>query len=159
VTREPIIYKRLEEGRPIFVPGDGFPFVHLVHVQDVASLMVSLCGCDPAIGQIYNVAGSELTSVEGCIRLMAKVVGVEPTIVHVPLALARTSRTPLLHWGEATTGGAVFANDKARSELDWSPSYGLERGYQSSYTWFDRTGRDLFTYDFSGDDALLAQLP
>ena len=41
VTREPIIFKRLEERRPIFVPGDGFPFVHLVHVQDVAALMAS----------------------------------------------------------------------------------------------------------------------
>jgi hypothetical protein len=65
VTREPIIFKRLEERRPIFMPGDGFPFVHLVHVQDVAALMASLCGWAPAAGQIYNVAGSEFTSVEG----------------------------------------------------------------------------------------------
>src|SRR5689334_12460495 len=34
VTREPIFFKRLEEGRPVLIPGDGFPFVHLVHVQD-----------------------------------------------------------------------------------------------------------------------------
>jgi nucleoside-diphosphate-sugar epimerase len=158
VTREPIIYKRLEEGRPIFMPGDGFPFVHLVHVQDVASLMASLCGWDPAIGQIYNVAGSELTSVEGCIRLMAKAVGVDPNIVPVPLAVARRQPRPLLHWGEAITGGAIFSNDKALSELDWRPAFGLERGYKTSYTWFDRVGRDLFEYDFSGDEALLAQL-
>jgi nucleoside-diphosphate-sugar epimerase len=158
VTREPIIFKRLEEGRPIFVPGDGFPFVHFVHVEDVASLMASLCGWDPAIGQIYNVSGSELTSVEGCIRLMAEAVGVDPHVVHVPLAIARTSRTPLLHWGEALTGGAIFSNDKALTELDWQPAYGLEAGYRSSYEWFDAVGRDLFTYDFSGDEAVLAQL-
>jgi nucleoside-diphosphate-sugar epimerase len=158
VTREPVIFKRLEEGRPIFVPGDGFPFVHLVHVQDVASLMASLCGWAPAIGQAYNVAGAELTSVEGCIRLMARAVGVEPRIVHVPLPLARRARPPLLHWGEALTGGAVFSIDKALAELDWRPAFGLEDGYASSYRWFDEVGRDLFTYDFGGDDELLAQV-
>src|SRR3954470_3334601 len=33
VTREPIFFRRLELNRPILLPGDGFPFVHLVHVQ------------------------------------------------------------------------------------------------------------------------------
>jgi nucleoside-diphosphate-sugar epimerase len=158
VTREPIIFKRLEARRPIFVPGDGFPFVHLVHVQDVASLMASLCGWAPAAGQTYNVAGEQFTSVEGCIRMMAKVVGVEPEIVHVPLPLARRTSPPLLHWGEAISGGAVFSIDKALQELDWRPVLGLEAGYRNSYEWFDATGRDQFEYDFSGDAALLAQL-
>lgn len=79
VTREPIIFKRLEEGRPVFVPGDGFPFVHLVHVNDVARFMAALAGRPVSLGQAYNVTGTELTSIEGCIRLMAKAVGVEPT--------------------------------------------------------------------------------
>ena len=158
VTREPIIFKRLEERRPIFMPGDGFPFVHLVHVQDVASLMASLCGWSPAVGQIYNVGGSELTSIEGCIRMMAKVVGVDPELVYVPVPLARRLSPPLLHWGEAITGGAIFSIEKALAELDWRPDFGLERGYQSSYEWFDTVGRGRFEYDFSGDDDLLAQL-
>src|SRR3546814_1643414 len=95
-----MIFKRLEEGRPVLIPAEGFPFVHLVHVQDVASMMASLCGNTTVIGEAYNVAGAELTSVEGSIRLMAKAVGVEPDIVHVPMELARRARPPLLHWGD-----------------------------------------------------------
>lgn len=158
VTREPIIFKRLEEGRPIFVPGDGFPFVHLIHVQDAASLLASIAGNDRVVGRAYNAAGTELSSVEGCIRLMARAVGVEPEIVHVPLALARRQRPPLLHWGEALVGGAVFATDQATADLDWRPAFGLEDGYRSSYEWFDQEGRELFEYDFSRDAELLAQL-
>lgn len=157
-TREPNIFKRLEEGRPILIPAEGFPFVHLVHVQDVARLMVSLCGNDTSIGQAYNVAGAELTSVEGCIRLMAKAVGVEADIVHVPMDIARGARPPLLHWGEALVGGAMFSIDKALRDLDWAPGFGLLDGYQNSYEWFDREGRDRFTYDWSSDDQVLAQL-
>jgi nucleoside-diphosphate-sugar epimerase len=159
VTREPNIFKRLEEGRPILIPGDGFPFVHLVHVQDVARLMASICGNPVAVGQAYNVAGRELTSIEGCIRLMARAVGVEPEIVHVPLDIARKARPPLLHWGEGLVGGAMFSTDKAVRDLGLSPSFGLEDGYRNSYEWFDREGRDAFSYDFSNDDVVLGRLP
>ncbi len=155
VTREPNIFKRLEEGRPILVPGEGFPFVHLVHVQDVARLMVALCGNERAAGQAYNVAGAEVTSIEGCIRLMAKAVGVDAEVVHVPMDAARRARPPLLHWGEAIVGGAMFSIDKALHDLDWEPSFGLEAGYADAYEWFASGGRDLFEYDFSGDDRFL----
>lgn len=158
VTREPIIFKRLEDKRPIFVPGDGFPFVHLVHVQDVAALMASLCGNETAKGKAYNVAGSELSSVEGCIRLMAKAVGVEPEIVHVPLDIARRARPPLLHWGEALVGGAMFSIEAALSDLEWTPQFGLLDSYADAYKWFTNGGREWFDYDFTNDDTLLAQL-
>jgi nucleoside-diphosphate-sugar epimerase len=153
-----VFFRRLELGRPILIPAEGFPFVHLVHVQDVARLMVSLIGNDAAIGQAYNVAGAEITSVLGCMRLMARAVGVEPEIVHVPLDVARRARPPLVHWGEGIVGGAMFSIDKALSELEWEPAFGLEDAYRDSYEWFDREGRELFTYDFDPDDALLATL-
>lgn len=155
VTREPIIFKRLEEGRPIFVPGDGFPFTHLVHVQDVANFMTALCGNAKVAGEAYNVTGDEISSIEGCIRLMAKAVGVDPNIVHVPLDVARKARPPLLHWGEALVGGAIFDTRKARADVDYTPQFGLLDGYRSTYEWFTNGGRELFDYDFSGDAAYL----
>ena len=157
-TREPVFFRRLELGRPILIPAEGFPFVHLVHVQDVARLMVSLIGNERAAGQIYNVAGAEITSVLGCITLMARAVGVEPQIVHVPLDVARSARPPLVHWGEGIIGGAMFSINKALAELDWEPEFGLEDAYRNSYEWFDREGRDLFEYDFASDDAVLDRL-
>ncbi|MDQ1394949.1 MAG: hypothetical protein QOG64_208 [Acidimicrobiaceae bacterium] len=157
-TREPAFFRRLELGRPILVPGEGFPFVHLVHVADVASLMASVAGNQTTAGQIYNVAGSEVTSVLGCIRLMARAVGVEPDIVTVPLPIARRSQPPLVHWGEALIGGAIYATDKARAEIAWTPQFGLEAAYRDSYEWFKTEGRDRYQFDFSSDDELLASL-
>lgn len=89
---------------------------------------------------------------------MAKAVGVEPDIVHVPMDIARRARPPLLHWGEALVGSAMFSIDAALRDLDWAPSFGLEDGYRDSYEWFDREGRDRYECDFSGDDAVLAEL-
>jgi UDP-glucose 4-epimerase len=155
VTREPIFFKRLEEGRPVLLPAEGFPFVHLVHVQDVARLMVSIAGNPRAIGQVYNVAGSEYTSVEGCIRMMATAVGVQANIVHVPLEIARRLNPPLIHWGEGILGGTVYSIDKALTDLEWAPSFTLAEAYADSYAWFDKEGRDKFDYDFSRDDEIL----
>jgi nucleoside-diphosphate-sugar epimerase len=157
-SREPSVFRKLELGRPILVPGEGFPFVHLVHVQDVADVMASILGNPNAVRKTYNVAGAEVTSVTGCITLMARAVGVAADVVHVPMELARRARPPLLHWGEALVGGAMFSIDAMRADLGWEPSFGLEAAYRSSYEWFDREGRDLYDFDFTADDALLARL-
>ena len=157
-SRDPVFFARLEAGRPIFVPGEGFPFVHLVHVADVAALMASIAGNDGAAGQIYNVAGAEITSIRGAVQMMARAVGVEPNVVNVPLDVARTVHPPLVHWGEGLVGGIVFSIDKALAELDWRPQYGLEDGYRQSYEWFAAGGRDRYEFDFSADDAVLARL-
>ena len=89
---------------------------------------------------------------------MARAVGVEAEVVHVPLDVARRARPPLVHWGEGLVGGAMFSIDKALSHLDWEPAFGLEAAYRDAYEWFDAEGRDRFEFDFSGDDAILAEL-
>lgn len=157
-SREPIYFERLTRRRPILIPGEGFPFVHLIHVADVASLMASLIGNQNAVGQIYNVSGTELTSILGCVRLMAAAAGVEPEIVHVPIEVARGLRAPLMHWHEGLQGGTVYSVDKALRDLDWRPRFGLESGYRDSYEWWAGEGREKYEYDFSLDDEVLATL-
>jgi len=157
-SREPIFFARLAAGRPILVPGDGLAFVHLVHVADVATCMAQIAGNRRTIGQMYNVAGHEITSVLGQMRMMAGAAGVEPTIVHVPVEVARSLRQPLIHWGEALNGGALYSIDKLRRDVDWQPRWGLEAGYRDSYRWWEAGGRDRYEYDFSLDDEVLARL-
>jgi nucleoside-diphosphate-sugar epimerase len=158
VTRDPIFFARLEQGRPIFLPGEGQAFLSLVHIADVASLMVSVLGNERAAGQIYNVAGTEVTSIAGAVHFMARAVGVEANIVPVPLDLARRQRPPLVHWGEAIMGGGIYAVDKALAELRWRPAFGIASGYLDSYHWFRTEGRDQYQYDFSRDQELLDRL-
>lgn len=157
-TRDPWFFARLEAGRPILVPGDGYAFVHLVHIDDAARLLAAVVGNEAAVGQTYNAAGSEYASVLGTVRLIARAAGIEAKVVHVPVDyLQRTSRS-VLHWHEATTGGTVFSIDKARSDLDWAPRFGLQDAYADSYAWFAAGGRDQYQFDFSVDDAVLAEL-
>ena len=157
-SREPSFFARLEQGRPILIPGEGFPFVHLIDVADVARCMVAVATSPAAIGQAYNVAGPEVTSVAGCMHLMGRAAGVSPVIVNVPMGRAVRTNPPLVHWGEAVVGGTVLAIDKAAADLGWRPQVGLEEAYRRSYEWWSTVGRDRYEYDFTGDDALLAEL-
>jgi nucleoside-diphosphate-sugar epimerase len=157
-TRDPAFFARLEAGRPVLVPGEGFAALSLVHIGDVARLMASLLGNERVRGQVYNVAGAEVTSIVGVVHLIAKAMDTEPRIVHVPMDLARRQRPPLMHWGEALTGTAILSIDKALHDVDWSPRLGIEAGYRDSYDWWQREGRGRYAFDFARDDALLAEL-
>lgn len=157
-TRDPGFFARLEQGRPILIPGDGFPFVHFIHIDDAASLLVSILGNRAAIGQIYNAAGPEYASILGTVHLMARAVGIEPRIVNVPLELLRREDRQLIHWNEGTAGGTVVSTAKALNELDWTPRFGLEEAYLDSYAWYDAGGRNSYQFDFSDDEWLLAEI-
>lgn len=157
-TRDPAFFARLEAGRPILIPGDGFATMTLVHINDVARLMVALIGNERVRGQAYNVAGAEMASLVGVVQLIGRAMGVAPKIVHVPLEIARAQRPPLVHWGEALTGSAMLSIDKALREIDWAPRFGIEEGYRDAYAWWQREGRGSYTFDYSAEDALLARL-
>lgn len=157
-TRDPIFFARLEAGRPVLIPGDGFAVTQLVHINDVARLMLALIGNDRSRGEVYNVSGAEVASVLGVVHLIARTVGVMPEIVHVPQDIARVQRPPLVHWGEAVAGSAIMSIDKALEHLDWAPRYGIEAGYRDSYAWYRDTGRTWYEFDFEAEDALLARL-
>jgi nucleoside-diphosphate-sugar epimerase len=157
-TRDPAFFARLEAGRPILIPGEGFAVAQLVHINDVARLMAALLGNDRVKGEAYNVSGREAASIVGIVHLIARAMNVTPRIVEVPMEIARRQRPPLLHWGEAVMGSAMLAIDKALDHIDWQPRFGIEDGYRDSYAWYDREGRSRYDFDFSRDDALLAQL-
>jgi nucleoside-diphosphate-sugar epimerase len=157
-TRDPGFFARLEQERPILIPGDGFPFIHVIHIDDAASLLIAVAGKERAAGEIYNAAGAEFASILGTVHLMARTVGVDPQIVQVPLDVLRRHGRAVIHWGEGTAGGTVFSIRKAQEQLDWEPRFGLEAAYRDSYDWFRAEGRDLYQFDFSDDEAVLADL-
>jgi len=157
-TRDPAFFARLEQGRPILIPGEGFAAMQLVHINDVARFMASLPGNDRVRGEAYNVSGAEVTSIVGVVHLIARAMGVTPRIVHVPMEIARQQHPPLLHWGEALTGSAMLSIGKALRDVDWAPRFGIEDGYRDAYAWYQQEGRDQYQFDFSREDALLAEL-
>jgi nucleoside-diphosphate-sugar epimerase len=158
LPREHGLFARLEAGRPILVPGDGLPFIHLVHVDDVAAAMCAVIETDASSGRIYNVNGPQFASIAGYMRTMAATVGVEAKLQFVSRDVAKGIRPPILHWAEWYRGGAVFSVDRIRREVGWEPAIGLADGLADSFRWYQAEGREVYTFDYSHDDAVLEML-
>ncbi|MBM4205949.1 MAG: NAD-dependent epimerase/dehydratase family protein [Gammaproteobacteria bacterium] len=157
-TRDPVFFARLEAGRPVLIPGEGFACTQLIHIHDVARAMLSLVGHDIVKGEAYNVVGTEIASIVGVIQLIGAAMGISPRFVNVPIEIARKQRPPLLHWGEALVGSAVLSHEKLTAHTGWEPLFGIEAGYRDSWNWYQREGRGLYTFDFEPEDRLLAEL-
>ncbi len=158
VSREPGTFRRLELGRPLLIAGKVEAMVHFIHTHDVARALCAVLGRPIAAGQIYNIAGKQFCSILNYMRLMAAATGIEPNIIVMPNDLPAHLRSPLVHWLEATRGSMVFSIDKARRELGWEPQLSLAEGLADSWRWFRDGGRDRYTYDFSQDDEILAEI-
>ena len=105
-SREPIFFARLAAGRPILVPGDGLAFVHLVHVADVATCMAQIAGNRRTIGQLYNVAGHEITSVLGQTHQGVELVVVDDGSTDESADIARSYGERLVFVSQPSSGAA-----------------------------------------------------
>jgi nucleoside-diphosphate-sugar epimerase len=154
--REAFFWDRLRAGRPIIIPEDGSSTMQWVHVQDVARAAVLAATNDVAIGRAYNLAGPPITQID-FVRLLAKIAGREPHLVHVPREQIRQAGgqlfAPPFYFGVYLDIPPITAlSDRVRSELglELTP---LEDGLRETYQWYQKQRRP--EPDFSWEDRLL----
>jgi nucleoside-diphosphate-sugar epimerase len=79
--------RRLQEGEPIVVPGDGSTLLQPGTGIDAGRLMARVVGEPRAYGRVFTCAGPQVISHDAYVEAMAAVVGVTPRLVHVPVDL------------------------------------------------------------------------
>ena len=76
--------QREKEGRPILIPGDGTTLIHVGAAANTGKMIAMLTAQEVAIGKSYTVAHNEFMTHDDYVKLIGKVVGKEPEIVHIP---------------------------------------------------------------------------
>lgn len=84
--REQRMFRRLLDGRPILIPGDGSTLAQVGYVEDQAVALRTLMGQPISFGKRYNLSGSDCFSAEGYVDLFAEVLGVKADKVFIPPA-------------------------------------------------------------------------
>jgi nucleoside-diphosphate-sugar epimerase len=74
---------RLARGAEIPVHGDGTSLWTLTHAEDFAQGLVGLLGNPRAIGQTFNITGSDIYTWDQIYTIVAEALGVTPRLVHV----------------------------------------------------------------------------
>ncbi|MEF8974873.1 MAG: NAD-dependent epimerase/dehydratase family protein [Halapricum sp.] len=122
--------RRIRDSEPIVVHGDGTGLWGPAHRRDVAGAYVGAVGNRTAYGEAYNVTAETVPTWNEYYRTIARAMDApEPELVHIPTDLlveVAPDRTGFLedHGRYSTT----FDTAKARRDLDFEQSIGLERG-------------------------------
>lgn len=75
--------RRMKEGRPVIVHGDGTALWTLTHASDFARPFARLLGNPKALGEAFHITGEGVHTWDEILTQMARALGVEPRLVHV----------------------------------------------------------------------------
>jgi nucleoside-diphosphate-sugar epimerase len=157
--RESFFFDRLMAGRPIIVPEDGQRTMQWVHADDVAEASVRAAARKTDGPEAFNLAGPPVTQDE-FVRTLARVVGVEPDLVHMPrerieAAGGRLLEPPFYFGAYLDIPPLTVTEDRVRDVLDLELR-SLEDGMRETFAWYRRQERPPL--DASWEDELIASV-
>jgi UDP-glucuronate 4-epimerase len=113
--------RRIAEGEPIVVFGDGSQSRDFTYVDDIAR--GTIAALEPLGYEVINLGGDQPTRLSAVIEQIAELVGRQPRIEYRPAHPADVPAT----WAEI---------GKARRLLGWSPQISVEEGLRRSVAWY-----------------------
>ncbi len=126
--------RRMREGLPVIVHGDGTSLWTLTHASDFARPFARLLGNPKALGEAFHITGENVHTWDEIFAQLGRAFGVEPRVVHVTSdTLVRYEpawRGPL-HGDKAPS--TVFDNDKVASVAGPFPTrMSIEDGFAAA---------------------------
>jgi nucleoside-diphosphate-sugar epimerase len=136
---EAAMFRRLLERRPVLLPYHGLVVGSYGHVDDLCRALRVMAAHPSAVGEVFNVTTSAVTSA-AYVATLAEVVGVEPDVVLVPDDLAQTAERPLFSRLFTPAHHGMLDPSKITRVLGLSPVYDLRAGHVQTLEWFCRSG-------------------
>lgn len=157
--RESFFFDRLMAGRPIVVAEDGERTMQWVHTDDVAAASVRASGRETGEAEAFNLAGPPITQ-NDFVHTLARVVGVEPELVHVPrerieAAGGQLLEPPFYFGAYLDIPPLTVTGDRVRDVLGLELR-SLEDGMRETFAWYREQDRPPL--DTAWEDALIASL-
>lgn len=117
-AREQAMFRRVVDGRPIIVPGDGETLLQVGHVDDQAKALTLMMGNPATLGRRYNLTGADLVTRNHYVATIAAAGGRDhPDVRHVPHATMEALWTgeTLLDLGEPGMGLQTRSTSESRA--------------------------------------------
>lgn len=147
------LFKYVSSGKVVIL-GDGNPFYHLVYVEDLVRGFELCAQKENAVGKVYILGGDKYLTLNELIDLIAKVLGVSVSKIHLPVfpfrvlgILCEKVCVPLrieppLHRRRVDffTKSRAFNISKAKKELGYKPEFDLKTGLRLTGEWYREKG-------------------
>lgn len=121
-----IFMNQIMQGRPMTVFGDGSQARAFSYIGDLAPILASAVDVPAARNQVFNVGADQACSVGELAQAVARAMGVEPRVAHLP------ARNEVVC--------AYSAHDKVRAVFGAPPFTPLEEGLARMAAWAWRHG-------------------
>jgi len=135
--------KRIRDGRPVIVHGDGSSLWAAAHRDDVGLAFADAAGNEKAFGRAYHAAGEGVVTWNQYHQAVAAAMGAPaPRLVHIPTDLLARAAPRAAEWCvENFQHDNIFDNSAARRDLGYRYTIGLEEGVRRVVRWLDERGR------------------
>jgi nucleoside-diphosphate-sugar epimerase len=151
---------RIARGEEIPVHGDGTSLWTLTHAEDFAQGLVGLLGNPRAVGETFNITGSDVYTWDQIYTIVADALGVAARLVHVASEMYPLV-APEWFWSGEMVGdighSAVFDTTKIRTFVpSFFPRLTFHRAAQRMVTW--RREHPESTQGDATTDAVLSRI-
>ena len=157
--REQFFWDRLRAGRPVIIPGDGHRLMQFVYVHDLVHAMVRALTEPRAVGEAFNIGDPKPVTQAEFVEKMARVAGVEPTLVRVPRdVITQAGGNPIdepYYFGEYLDVPPITENIGKVTRMLKMKLTPFEVGLKETYKWYTRNHKPR-TAGFDFDDKVLA---
>ncbi len=142
------IARRIAQGKPVVMVGEGVIPWSFTFAPDLAKAYVLACGNENTYNDYFHITNTEVVMWEDLYRAIGKVVGKEPNFVYISSALLRkVYPTICTHLNYEKVHYAVMSNAKIQKAIpEYQPQISLQEGVQNLMDWWQET-------DFAYDDA------
>jgi nucleoside-diphosphate-sugar epimerase len=134
--------RRVRQGKPILILGDGTSFYVAAHRDDVGPAFVGAVGNPRAYGKAYHVAGEEWLTWEQRYGTVAEVMDAPPLdLVHIPTDLLgrmapQAAERCVVNWRY----NKIFDNTAAQADLGYRYTIPWAEGVRRMVAWHDARG-------------------
>jgi nucleoside-diphosphate-sugar epimerase len=140
-----VIPKRMIEGKPIVVHGDGTSLWTLTHAEDFARGFVGLLGHPQTIGHAFHITSDFVLTWNQIYTQLGDALEVKPSLVHIPSEFIASvdSETGAGLIGDKMWS-ALFDNSKIRRFVpDYVARIPFHEGIRRTLTWFQADERRM----------------
>ncbi len=134
------IVRRIREGKPLVVFGDGTLPWSFTFSPDLAKAYVGALRNPKTIGQYYHACSEEPHIWDDLYLAFGRIVGVEPKLIHVSTELLMAANTPVFeHVVKEKIYCGLYDNSKIKAHIpEFLCDYTLESGLRMICDWYER---------------------
>jgi nucleoside-diphosphate-sugar epimerase len=139
------IVDRIRKGKPLVMFGDGSTSWCWTFAEDLAKAFIGVLGNESTFGQAYHATSEERHIWEDLYLEIGRIIGIEPSIVHIPSELLFQAAPNLCgHLLFEKTYAGLFDNSKIKKDVpEFDPKITLNQGLQIILEWFENRGNQV----------------